>query len=280
MVSSFFGVFGVYCSEGMRSLRCMSTPIGGGKKCAMEGCSTSAVSRGHCVAHGGGKRCQHQGCRKSAQTGGLCWYAKWSDLAPRISRVMWVDAFTRLHGGGKKCGQVECPKRAQSGGFCIVHGTTCYPVSLHTRSTRANTRILGFVEVLTRVEWCLQVGASDAKSLVAAKSCSLRACASATAATASALRCAAPKKPRRMGSATPTAAARRAITVTARPRRRAAGTAARTAATPGRSRLRSDGAAKMPQRPTSPRPTRRLFLCAVERLVHSDLFQLCRRLSS
>ncbi|EGZ04438.1 hypothetical protein PHYSODRAFT_358115 [Phytophthora sojae] len=72
----------------------------GGKKCTLEGCSTSAKHRGLCWKHGGSVKCKEVGCDKKAKARGLCW----------------------AHGGGTKCRNTGCAKVAVSNGFCWAHG--------------------------------------------------------------------------------------------------------------------------------------------------------------
>ncbi|KAK3255856.1 hypothetical protein CYMTET_34986 [Cymbomonas tetramitiformis] len=76
----------------------------GGKRCQVDGCTTSAQGRTpYCVAHGGGKRCQADGC---------------AALAARGSSVFCVG-----HGGGKRCQVEGCAKlSAGSSRLCVAHG--------------------------------------------------------------------------------------------------------------------------------------------------------------
>ncbi|CCI45115.1 unnamed protein product [Albugo candida] len=73
---------------------------GGGKRCSVEGCKSSAQRIGLCKAHGGGRKCNEANCHNSAVSRGKC----------------------IAHGGGKRCATEGCNTTARKGGFCFAHG--------------------------------------------------------------------------------------------------------------------------------------------------------------
>ena len=76
---------------------------GGGRRCAVEGCTKNGRgSTGRCIAHGGGRRCQFHGCTKSAQG---------------------ATMLCKAHGGGHRCGFLGCTRSARGAtDRCIAHG--------------------------------------------------------------------------------------------------------------------------------------------------------------
>eukprot|EP00897_Mesotaenium_endlicherianum_P004526 jgi/Mesen1/4100/ME000215S03379 len=106
---------------------------GGGRRCKIEACKSSAEGlTGLCIAHGGGKRCVVLGCPKSAQGGtNRC---KAHGGGRRCSILGCTTAaegkgdppLCKAHGGGKRCqqgGGGVCSKSVHGGTpFCVAHG--------------------------------------------------------------------------------------------------------------------------------------------------------------
>jgi len=97
------------------------------RRCAEEGCENRALKGKKCKAHGGGHRCQHPGCDKSAESrsdfcishgakGRRCSHANCNKHAMKGGKCI-------AHGGGRRCTKLGCEKSAVGGsGLCVAHG--------------------------------------------------------------------------------------------------------------------------------------------------------------
>ncbi|EEY66221.1 uncharacterized protein PITG_03774 [Phytophthora infestans T30-4] len=80
--------------------------------CKFENCTRYVVNRGLCIGHGGGKRCAVVGCTSSAKNLGVCWKHGRKCSEENCTKTAVSHGLCWAHGGGKRCVVEGCRKPA------------------------------------------------------------------------------------------------------------------------------------------------------------------------